>query len=122
MKSLMPVGFFVAAVVAMVVLAIAGEPAVRAEVAQPMADDPKPCVRKKFKTKLVANACKDGQKAARNAMKKFVKSVKKAKKAAGDAEFALTCTDCHAELNPKFPLKKGAVDRFKELGALVDTK
>lgn len=68
--------------------------------------DPKPCVTKDFQTALVKEACmKGGQKAAKDAMKKWNKS-KKIK----------SCNQCHTKLAPKYPLKKDGLEQFKKLG------
>jgi len=82
------------------------------------ADGDTPCARQKFKTKLVKAACKTGQKAAQQAMKKFVKDVKKKKKANG-GKFSLTCNDCHKKLKPDFPLKDNALEDFAEYEKLL---
>jgi hypothetical protein len=73
------------------------------------------CKRTAFKTELVRDACvgKPGapgsQKAAKDAMKAFLKEHKKDK--AG-----LDCTTCHSKLAPDYPLKPDALDTFKSLG------
>lgn len=70
------------------------------------------CHRTAFKTELVRDACtKDGggQKAAKDAMKAFLKDAKKQKP-------DLDCTSCHAKLAPEYPLKDSALDTFKSLG------
>ena len=59
-----------------------------------------------FKTELVKQACaKGGQKAAKDAMKVFMKE-KKIK----------SCNQCHAKLAPKYELKPDAVDQFTKAG------
>lgn len=69
------------------------------------AGDP-PCKTKKFKTELVKQACaKGGQKAAKQAMKKWNKQ-KKIK----------SCNQCHKKLAPNYDLKKDALEQFKKLG------
>lgn len=83
-----------------------------------VADGEPPCVRKSFKTKLVKNACKTGQKTATKAMKKFVKAVKKKKKEGG-GKFSLTCNDCHDKLKPDYPTKSNALADFKEYEKLI---
>jgi hypothetical protein len=76
----------------------------------------KPCARTKFKTKLVEEACKaGGQKAAKRAMKKFVKAVKKAD--GGDPDLA--CDSCHKDLAPDYPLAKDALKLFKKYEKLA---
>jgi cytochrome c5 len=82
----------------------------------------KPCMRTKFETSLIKSACKDGQKAARKAMKGFVKDIRKAKKAAGDSDFDITCQDCHSKLNPAFELESHGLAKFKELAPLIGAK
>ena len=73
------------------------------------AGDP-PCQRTKFETKLVADACKaGGQKAAKDAMKKFMKEAKK-------KDSTVDCGSCHSKLAPKYPNKPDALKKFKELG------
>ncbi len=70
----------------------------------------KACARTEFKTKLIQNACKKDQKAAKKAMKKFVKE---AKKASGEK---VTCKTCHTKTSGKYPLKKEGLDLFKKWG------
>jgi len=73
------------------------------------ADSP-PCHRTKFETKLVKDACAaGGQKAAKDAMKKFLKEAKK-KNASAD------CKTCHEKLAPNYETKKDALKHFKEYG------
>ena len=68
------------------------------------------CKRTKFETKLIADACKaGGQKAAKDAMKKFMKEGKKKKS-------DLDCGSCHSKLAPDYPNKPDAMKLFKELG------
>ena len=70
------------------------------------ADTPPACKTKDFKTQLVKEACeKGGQPAAKDAMKKFMKSAK-----------IKSCRQCHSELSPNYTLKKTAVDQFKKAG------
>ena len=64
------------------------------------------CVHTEFKTELVKDACtKGGQKAAKDAMKAFMKE-KKVK----------SCNQCHSKLAPKYELKADAYDQFTKLG------
>jgi hypothetical protein len=64
------------------------------------------CVHTDFKTELVKQACaKGGQKAAKDAMKAFMKD-KKLK----------TCNQCHAKLAPKYELKPDGLDQFTKAG------
>ena len=64
------------------------------------------CKTKDFKTELAKNACATGgQKAAKDAMKAFMKE-KKIK----------TCNQCHAKLAPNYELKKDGLDKFKKAG------
>lgn len=73
----------------------------------------KDCARTKFKTKMVETACKDGgQKAAKKAMKTFLKAAKKA------TDPDLNCKSCHTSLSSSkgFPLKTDALKLFKKLG------
>ena len=65
---------------------------------------------------LVKSACKrGGQKAAKSAMKGWVKKVKKLKKAKGDTSFKLTCKTCHTSLKGAYPLKGSGLSKFKSL-------
>ena len=82
------------------------------------ADDakPTPCHRTEFKTQLVHDACVGadgksggGQKAAKDAMKQFLKANKSKKP-------GLDCTTCHAKLAPEYPLKDDALKTFESLG------
>lgn len=76
----------------------------------PTAEAGKSCQRTEFKTKLVEDACKKGgQKEAKKAMKKFLKSAKK-------QDSSLTCKGCHDKLSPDYSLKDDALQRFKDLG------
>ena len=75
-----------------------------ATVASAAGDDA--CKHKDFKTVLVKDACaKGGQKAAKDAMKKFMKDAK-----------IKSCNQCHTKLQPSYDLKKDAVDQFKKAG------
>ena len=69
------------------------------------------CKRTTFQTKLVSEACKaGGQKAAKDAMKKFLKDAKvKEPKITG-------CPTCHSKVGADYPLKKDAIDMFKAGG------
>lgn len=68
------------------------------------------CLTKKFDTRLVADACADGgQKAAREAMKKF-------QRAARERDADLDCKSCHQSLSPHYRLKDDALERFRTLG------
>ena len=82
------------------------------------AEEAPPCAASP-KTALLKAACKKGgQKAAKKAMKGWVKKVKKAKKAAAapDApKFKLTCKACHTSLKGNFPLKADGMSQFKSL-------
>ncbi|MEZ4404434.1 MAG: hypothetical protein R3B06_30725 [Kofleriaceae bacterium] len=69
-----------------------------------------PCKHPKMETKLVADACKaGGQKAAKDAMKKWMKEAKK-------KDSSLTCTSCHTKAAGDYPNKPDAVEKFKKLG------
>jgi NAD-dependent SIR2 family protein deacetylase len=64
------------------------------------------CIHTEFKTTLVKDACtKGGQKAAKDAMKAFMKE-KKIK----------SCNQCHSKLAPKYELKKDALEQFQKAG------
>jgi hypothetical protein len=68
------------------------------------------CKRTTFKTELVKDACtKGGQKAAKAAMKSFLKEHKK-------KDPSLDCKTCHKKLSPDYPLKPDALKKFHELG------
>jgi len=75
-------------------------------VSTPTADAADKCQRSDFKTELVKQACeKGGQKAAKDAMKVWMKE-KKLK----------SCNQCHSKLAPTYELKADAVEQFKKLG------
>ncbi len=75
-------------------------------VSTPTADAADKCQRSDFKTELVKQACeKGGQKAAKDAMKAWMKE-KKLK----------SCNQCHAKLAPTYELKADGVEQFKKLG------
>jgi hypothetical protein len=64
------------------------------------------CQHKDLKTQLAKNACaKGGQKAAKDAMKAFMKQ-------AG----IKSCNQCHSKLAPSYDLKDDAYDQFKKAG------
>ena len=64
------------------------------------------CQHKDFKTEMGKNACAaGGQKAAKDAMKKFMKDAK-----------IKSCNQCHAKLAPTYDLKPDAYDQFKKAG------
>lgn len=64
------------------------------------------CVRTDFKTEMVRDACKaGGQKAAKDAMKKFNKD-----------NNIKSCNQCHAKLAPNYENKPDAYDQFAKLG------
>ena len=70
------------------------------------------CKHPEFKTKMVKEACaKGGQKAAKEAMKGFLKEAKAKlpKKITG-------CPSCHTKVGGDFPLKPVGLDLFKEAG------
>jgi len=65
-----------------------------------------PCVHTSFKTELVKDACtKGGQKAAKDAMKIFMKE-KKIK----------SCNQCHSKLAPKYDLKPDGLEQYQKAG------
>lgn len=73
------------------------------------------CKRTKFETKMVKEACaKGGQKAAKDAMKVFLKEVKAKKhpKIKG-------CPSCHTKTSGDYPLKKNGMELFKDAGGEV---
>ena len=64
------------------------------------------CQHKELKTKMVSEACaKGGQKAAKDAMKVWMKE-KKVK----------SCNQCHTKLAPSYELKKDGFEQFQKLG------
>lgn len=70
----------------------------------------KACVRTKFETKLVADACqKGGQEEAKKVMKAWLKAAKK-------QEAKLDCKSCHTKLAPKYELTKDGLEKFQKLG------
>ena len=76
------------------------------DAAAPAAPAAAACIHTEFKTELVKQACaKGGQKAAKDAMKVFMKE-KKIK----------SCNQCHSKLAPNYELKKDGVDQFAKLG------
>ncbi len=72
-----------------------------------------PCQRKDFKTEMVRDACaKGGQKAAKDAMKQFMKEAK-----------IKSCNQCHSKLAPTYENKPDAVEQFKKAGGkLIEAK
>lgn len=71
------------------------------------------CVRTDYKTEMVRDACKaGGQKAAKDAMKKFNKD-----------NNIKSCNQCHSKLAPSYELKDDAYEQFKKLGGkMLDGK
>jgi hypothetical protein len=69
------------------------------------------CKHTDFKTVMVRDACKDGQAAAKDAMKKFMKDAK-----------IKSCNQCHSKLAPKYELKADGLDQFKKAGGELLTK
>ncbi len=70
------------------------------------ADAADKCQRSDFKTEMVKQACeKGGQKAAKDAMKAWMKE-KKLK----------SCNQCHTKLAPTYTLKADGLEQFKKLG------
>src|SRR5262245_14538586 len=70
------------------------------------AADAPPCVHKELKTVIAKDACaKGGQKAAKDAMKQFMKEAK-----------IKSCNQCHTKLAPNYELKKDALEQFKKAG------
>ena len=69
------------------------------------------CKRTDFKTKMVKEACAaGGQKAAKDAMKAYLKTAKTKDKAIKD------CSSCHTKVGGDFPLKASALELFKSGG------
>lgn len=70
------------------------------------ADAADACQHTDFKTEMVRDACKaGGQKAAKDAMKKFNKE-----------HNIKSCNQCHTKLAPSYELKDDAYDQFAKLG------
>lgn len=64
------------------------------------------CQHKDFKTEMVKNACTTGgQKAAKDAMKDFMKKAK-----------IKSCNQCHTKLAPSYDLKKDGLEQFEKAG------
>jgi len=77
-----------------------------ASLSTPSADAASSCQHTDFKTVMVRNACKQGgQKAAKTAMKKFMKQAK-----------IKSCNKCHSKLAPSYDLKPNALELFKKAG------
>ena len=74
------------------------------------ADAGKACARKEFKTQLIKDACKKDQKAAKKAMRDFVKKAKKVSKS------KVTCKTCHTKTSGAYGLKKDGLEKFKQWG------
>jgi hypothetical protein len=76
------------------------------------------CKRTTFTTKMVKDACASGgQKAAKDAMKAYLKTAKTKDKAIKD------CASCHTKVGGDYPLKKDALELFVSGGGeLLDTK
>jgi hypothetical protein len=70
----------------------------------------KPCSRKKFETKFLADACQaGGQDEAKKVMKTFLKDYKKTTPTA-------TCNTCHAKVGGGYPLKPDGLQKAKDAG------
>jgi hypothetical protein len=103
-----------AALVAGLTTAFAASPVKDSITMEPM--DENACKRTEFKTQLVKAACaKGGQKAAKTAMKAWVKGAKAAAKADG---MKLNCATCHSKMKEDWPLKDAAMALagFKKYG------
>jgi mono/diheme cytochrome c family protein len=71
-----------------------------------------PCKAKKIETKFLADACKaGGQKGAKDAMKKAMKTWKK--KGA-----TVSCASCHTQVGGAYPLKTDGLKMYKDLGGV----
>lgn len=78
-------------------------------VSAPTAEAADKCQHSEFKTEMVKAACeKGGQKAAKDAMKAWMKE-KKLK----------SCNQCHSKLAPSYALKADGLEQFKKLGGKV---
>src|SRR5690349_20503094 len=70
----------------------------------------KPCMRKKFETVLIKDACqRGGQDEAKKQMKTFLKEAKKRDASVG-------CATCHAKVGGDYPLKKDGLKTFRGFG------
>ena len=70
-----------------------------------------PCVRKEFKTKLIAEACKKGGQAeAKKVMKKQLSKLK------AKSDKVKTCKSCHTSLAPKYELTADGLELYKQAG------
>ncbi|MCA9515451.1 MAG: hypothetical protein KC635_10940 [Myxococcales bacterium] len=77
----------------------------------------KPCSRSDFKSDLVKKACADGgQKAAKKAMKAFVKEAKT------QLDEKLVCKDCHTKLSGDYPLTDDGLKKLQDLEAKLAAK
>ena len=75
---------------------------------------PKPC-QSKQSIGLVKSACKKGgQKAAKKAMQRWTRKVKKAKKAV-EPGFKMNCKTCHTSVKGKYPLTANGKSLFNKL-------
>ena len=67
-----------------------------------------PCKAKKIETKFLADACKaGGQKAAKDAMKKAMKTWKK-------KDATVSCASCHTQVGGAYPKKPNAMKDLVE--------
>ncbi len=79
-----------------------------------------PCKTTAFKTELVKTACAkpEGQKAAKDEMKKWMKTAKK-------QQSDLACATCHSKVGGAYPLKPdagaklGGLKLFEKLGGVL---
>lgn len=74
------------------------------------ADAGKACARTDYKSKMLQEACKKDQAAAKKAMRDFVKEAKKV------AKEKVTCSTCHEKTSGDYPLKKDGFKKFKAWG------
>lgn len=84
-----------------------------AQLGAPAAEVAPGCKQTEFKTVMVKEACtKGGQKAAKEAMKKWSKE-----------KGIKSCNQCHTKLAPSYDLKADGLDQFvKAGGQLLDAK
>lgn len=84
-----------------------------AQLSEPSAQSANGCKHTDFKTVMVKEACtKGGQKAAKDAMKKWAKT-----------QGIKSCNQCHSKLAPSYDLKPDGLDQFvKRGGKLLDAK
>ena len=79
------------------------------------ADDDK-CVRTTFQTEMVKDACKTSQKAAKDAMKKFIRRTRRSRAATSATRTSRPSTSCSPDVPKQLPGEVGGLQRYKDLG------